>query len=196
MPLQAADLDSLIAYFRAGIARKPPDILWREWSVDDDRPQVRRATQWRSLSGYLPQCLTIRNCIWLQHGAAMTCSVRAAGWTVISGGHPLGMNRHLTSAACLRIEHRPAANMSHGHHTCTKVLLQSLAVPCAMQANRRRPLVVYRHNLLAHIGAVSSFKVRMARPAWPGCYTPLSRVRVQGSGPAMQCMFCGALLRS
>jgi hypothetical protein len=41
VPAQASDLDSLITYFRAGVARKPPDILWREWSVDDDRPQVR-----------------------------------------------------------------------------------------------------------------------------------------------------------
>ena len=46
-----------------------------------------------------------------------------------------------------------------------------------MQANKRRLLVVYRYNLLAHIGVVSSFKVRMARPAWPGCYAPLNRVR-------------------
>ena len=45
VPGQASDLDSLITYFRAGVARKPPDILWREWSVDDDRPQVWNHTQ-------------------------------------------------------------------------------------------------------------------------------------------------------
>ena len=54
-PVQAADLDSLITYFRAGVARKPPDILWREWSVDDDRPQVKAqtmsVTQWQHIFG-------------------------------------------------------------------------------------------------------------------------------------------------
>jgi hypothetical protein len=40
----------------------------------------------------------------------------------------------------------------------------------------RRPLLVYRQNLLSHTGAVSSFAVRPARRAWPGCYAPMARV--------------------
>jgi hypothetical protein len=35
---------------------------------------------------------------------------------------------------------------------------------------------VYRHNLLAHIGTVSSFAVRPKRKAWPGCYAPMADV--------------------
>lgn len=47
-----------------------------------------------------------------------------------------------------------------------------------LQEVKDRPLVVYRYNMLAHIGVVSSFAVRMARPAWPGCYAPMNRVRM------------------
>ncbi len=40
----------------------------------------------------------------------------------------------------------------------------------------RRPLLVYRQNLLSHTGTVSSFAVRPARKAWPGCYAPMAKV--------------------
>jgi hypothetical protein len=40
----------------------------------------------------------------------------------------------------------------------------------------RRPLLVYRQNLLSHTGTVSSFAVRPARRAWPGCYASMASV--------------------
>jgi len=43
-------------------------------------------------------------------------------------------------------------------------------------ANRRRPMAAYRYNLLEHIGAVSSFKVRVDRPAFPKCYESMADV--------------------
>ena len=49
----------------------------------------------------------------------------------------------------------------HGHRT---------------MANRRRPMAAYRYNLLEHIGAVSSFKVRVDRPAFPKCYESMADV--------------------
>ena len=41
--------------------------------------------------------------------------------------------------------------------------------------SERRPYVVYRWNLLAHLGQVSSFAVRPGRSGWPGCYAPMAR---------------------
>lgn len=79
--LRSSDLGPLIMHMRAGIARKPPDILWQEWATGDDRTQELKA----------------------------------------------------------------------------------------------RPLMVYRYNMMAHIGIVSSFAVRMPRPAWPGCYAPMDK---------------------
>ncbi len=38
--LRARDLGSLMAHFRAGIARKPPDILWQEWAAGDHKPKA------------------------------------------------------------------------------------------------------------------------------------------------------------
>ncbi|KAA6429434.1 MAG: hypothetical protein FRX49_00828, partial [Trebouxia sp. A1-2] len=43
-------------------------------------------------------------------------------------------------------------------------------------ANRRRPMAAYRYNLLEHIGAVSSFTVRVERPAFPNCYESMADV--------------------
>lgn len=43
-------------------------------------------------------------------------------------------------------------------------------------ANRRRPIAAYRYNLLEHIGTVSSFKVRVVRPAFPKCYESMADV--------------------
>ena len=43
-------------------------------------------------------------------------------------------------------------------------------------ANRRRPMAAYRYNLLEHIGTVSSFKVRVDRPAFPKCYESMADV--------------------
>ena len=40
----------------------------------------------------------------------------------------------------------------------------------------RRLLYVFRQNLFAHTGDVSSFAVRPSRRAWPGCYAPMSSV--------------------
>ena len=39
----------------------------------------------------------------------------------------------------------------------------------------RRPYIVYRHNLLRHLGALSSFAVRPDRPDWPGCFAPMTK---------------------
>jgi len=58
-----------------------------------------------------------------------------------------------------------------------------------LQEMAGRPLVVYRYNMMAHIGVVSSFAVRMARPAWPGCYVPMNRVRGHSSS-AIICIGC------
>jgi len=41
---------------------------------------------------------------------------------------------------------------------------------------RGRPLLVYKHNLLDHIGTVSSFAIRPNRPKWPGCYESMASV--------------------
>lgn len=41
---------------------------------------------------------------------------------------------------------------------------------------RGRRLAVFRHNLLDHIGARSSFTVRANRPEWPRCYHPMSQI--------------------
>lgn len=43
-------------------------------------------------------------------------------------------------------------------------------------ANRRRPMAAYRYNLLEHIGAVSSFTVRVDRPSFPKCYESMADV--------------------
>ncbi|GAB4821608.1 hypothetical protein N2152v2_008654, partial [Parachlorella kessleri] len=40
----------------------------------------------------------------------------------------------------------------------------------------RRPFVVYKYNLMAHLGTISSFAVRPDRPAWPGCYASMNKV--------------------
>ena len=45
-----------------------------------------------------------------------------------------------------------------------------------MQEVAHRPLVVYRYNMLAHIGAVSSFEIRPDRAKWPSCYHSMSLV--------------------
>ena len=42
--------------------------------------------------------------------------------------------------------------------------------------SRRRPLLVFRQNLLAHTGDVSTFAVRPHRRAWPGCFAPMESV--------------------
>ena len=47
-----------------------------------------------------------------------------------------------------------------------------------MQEVAQRPLVVYRYNMLAHIGSVSSFEVRPDRAKWPSCYHSMSLVRM------------------
>eukprot|EP00959_Pyramimonas_sp_CCMP1952_P389645 8165181-Pyramimonas_sp.AAC.1 len=39
-----------------------------------------------------------------------------------------------------------------------------------------RQLLVYKHNILDHIGTVSSFKIRPNRPKWPGCYESMANV--------------------
>ena len=46
-----------------------------------------------------------------------------------------------------------------------------------MQEVAHRPLVVYKYNMLAHVGAVSSFEVRPDRAKWPGCYYSMASVR-------------------
>ncbi len=46
----------------------------------------------------------------------------------------------------------------------------------AARFSARRPLLVYRQNLLSHTGKVSTFAVRPERNAWPGCYAPMSKV--------------------
>ena len=44
------------------------------------------------------------------------------------------------------------------------------------QALRKRPLAVYRYNLLDHIGTKSSFSVRVDRPSFPKCFDPMAKV--------------------
>jgi len=39
-----------------------------------------------------------------------------------------------------------------------------------------RGVVVYRYNLMEHVGEVSTFAVRPERPRWPRCYEPMSSV--------------------
>lgn len=38
-----------------------------------------------------------------------------------------------------------------------------------------RPYVIYQHNLMRHLGEISSFAVRPDRPAWPGCFEPMAK---------------------
>jgi hypothetical protein len=154
--LQASDLDPLIGYLRAGVARKPPDILWREWAVDDGRPQVR-----------LGCCVTAVTCI---HRHLVMCAphpVEAQRDALLSRICPLALWPQVHQAQRPpwpgHPQHLGALTTHHAH--------------ARWQENRKRPLVVYRYNMLAHVGEVSSFPVRMARPAWPGCYAPLNRVR-------------------
>ena len=35
---------------------------------------------------------------------------------------------------------------------------------------------MYRHNLMEHLGAVSTFAVRPNRPKWPACYASMTKV--------------------
>jgi hypothetical protein len=44
----------------------------------------------------------------------------------------------------------------------------------AKTAGRR--VLVYRYNLMEHVGEVSTFAVRPGRPKWPRCYDPMSEV--------------------
>ena len=37
-------------------------------------------------------------------------------------------------------------------------------------------VLVYRYNLMEHVGEVSTFAVRPGRPEWPRCYDPMSEV--------------------
>eukprot|EP00899_Mesostigma_viride_P028939 jgi/Mesvir1/922/Mv26590-RA.1 len=43
-------------------------------------------------------------------------------------------------------------------------------------ATQKRPLAVYRHVLLEHIGGVSTFKGRTRRKPWPTCYQSMANV--------------------
>ncbi|KDD75491.1 hypothetical protein H632_c659p2 [Helicosporidium sp. ATCC 50920] len=43
-----------------------------------------------------------------------------------------------------------------------------------LELEGRAPYAVYRHNLFAHVGAVSSFAVRPDRYKWPRCFASLS----------------------
>ena len=43
-------------------------------------------------------------------------------------------------------------------------------------ANKRRPMAVYKYNLLEHMGKVSSFTVRVDRPDFPKCYESMADV--------------------
>mmetsp|Transcript_8610 Transcript_8610/g.25858 ORF Transcript_8610/g.25858 Transcript_8610/m.25858 type:complete len:641 (+) Transcript_8610:373-2295(+) len=79
--MRTKDIPSLIRHFKAGVARKPCDILWQEWAVGTKRPRE------------------------------------------------LGV----------------------------------------------RQLSVYRYNMMAHRGDVSSFPVRMHRRKWPGCFEKMAR---------------------
>lgn len=38
--VKSKDIPSLTAYMRAGVARKPPDLLWQEWAFGKARPKV------------------------------------------------------------------------------------------------------------------------------------------------------------
>ena len=49
-------------------------------------------------------------------------------------------------------------------------------IPPVRQGMQQRPLAVYKYNMLAHVGAVSSFAVRPERARWPGCYEPMTEV--------------------
>lgn len=48
--------------------------------------------------------------------------------------------------------------------------------PELRHTTRGRHLAVYRHNLLDHIGAQSSFASRAVRPGWPRCFHPMSDI--------------------
>ena len=95
---------------------------------------------------------------------------RTQEWSMFlpNGAWHLQLIYALTGVICrTRIELLPPGLIwpewfsGHGHRT---------------MANRRRPMAAYRYNLLEHIGAVSSFKVRVDRPAFPKCYESMADV--------------------
>ena len=60
--------------------------------------------------------------------------------------------------------------------------------------NRRRPMAAYRYNLLEHIGTVSSFTVRVDRPAFPKCYEPMATVWSLSKAERFQVLLCSDYL--
>lgn len=38
--LRSADVPSFVSVLRKGVAVKPPDLLWRDWTTSKDRPVV------------------------------------------------------------------------------------------------------------------------------------------------------------
>ncbi|KAK3263399.1 hypothetical protein CYMTET_27790 [Cymbomonas tetramitiformis] len=48
--------------------------------------------------------------------------------------------------------------------------------PEAKKSIGRRKIMVYKYNLLDHIGTISSFAIRPNRPKWPGCYDSMADV--------------------
>lgn len=44
------------------------------------------------------------------------------------------------------------------------------------ERRRNGAYVVYKHNLMRHLGSISSFAVRPDRPSWPGCFASMSDV--------------------
>ena len=48
--------------------------------------------------------------------------------------------------------------------------------PDVRQHTGGRRMMVYRYNLMEHVGSVSTFAVRPNRPKWPGCYDSMTKV--------------------
>jgi len=108
--------------------------------------------------------------------ALLKAALRAPDWLALRVSY--GMN-----GIAMRQEDLPALAAylrQHAARLPPDLLWQEWASrggePTGASAARRRPLLVFRQNLLAHTGAVSSFAVRPHRRAWPGCYAPMATV--------------------
>ena len=60
----------------------------------------------------------------------------------------------------------------------------------ATTAGRR--VLVYRYNLMEHVGEVSTFAVRPGRPEWPRCYDPMSEVWSLGAAETFDDARCAS----
>ena len=145
--LRAADIPLFVTTLRANVTKKPPDLVWQAWAAGKRRPRVCAA----ATSVRLFACCAGRACC--QHGSGVWCRAQA-------------LLRYKLPSDVTALVGNPRSR----NHTAER------PAPCAQEV-AHRPLVVYKYNMLAHIGAVSSFEVRPDRARWPACYYSMAQVR-------------------